>query len=141
PLNHGGLEMGVIPCTPDSVKCLEQWKKADVVLADEIYTRIADQTHDPEGEALTLLQAREADFDGDSFLQSVYWNEIQELQVRRGNISGAIEALQNGIRLGFPNAYFYDSLGNLLKQEGRQSEADRDFAKAKVLLVQNPIAP
>ncbi len=139
PLDNGGMEMGIIPCTSASVKYLEQWRKADAVLADEVYTRISAQTRDPEGEALAMLQAHQADFEEDPFLRAVYWDKIQEIQTSRGNVPAAIEALQNGIQQGFSNAYFYALLGNLLNQKGQKLEADKAFAEAKILMAKNPM--
>lgn len=78
-LTYGGMELGIIPDVSYNMESLHRWQKADGDLQE--VNRVIQEWNlpDPRGRALHLLQEHEADFEGDRFLQSVYWDKVQML--------------------------------------------------------------
>ncbi len=131
---QGGLEMGVFLLTEKNMALLERWRKAQAVLRDALYETLDLKTPGSNDRALRLLKNQYSYFQGDRFLETVYWDKVQAYQMSAGNVPAAVKALQNGLRRGFRNDYFCLLLGGYLDQEGRKEEAGRAFAEAKALM-------
>jgi 4-amino-4-deoxy-L-arabinose transferase-like glycosyltransferase len=134
---QGGLELGIFPLTEQNTAIVERWKGAQVVLREALWETFDSSHPDPQGRALRLLQTNYSNFQGDPFLETLYWDHIQSTQLELGNTAGAVEALQKGLQLGYRNDYFYLWLGELLKQEGQGVESQRAFAEAKACVKGN----
>jgi len=130
---QGGLEMGVFPLTENNMDLLERWRKAQAVLRDALYESLDLRTPDSNERAIRLLESQYSCFQGDRFLETVYWDKVQTYQMSAGNVPAAVESLQNGLQRGLRNDYFCLLLGGYLIKEGRGAASDRAFAEAKAL--------
>ena len=129
PAAHGGLELGVIPCSAAN-PVPPSWPKAHSVLKDVDLLLDEGLPSDSAGRALEVLQSNRADFEGDPFLQSVYWDKLQGLYAAQGKIAEAVEALRQAAHSGYPVASVYQWMAYRLKQENQDQQAEEAYQKA-----------
>jgi len=128
---QGGLELGFVKLDGERPRFLAGWIKAQDDLREAGWILLEAKRTDPAGEAVSYLERHSPDFQGDPFLESVYWNKVQDLRAKRGDLPGALEALRRGIQEGFPNAFSYQKMGAILEWEGKTAEAQEAFRKAR----------
>ncbi len=127
--DDGGLMLGFVPVNASNQPILERWAKANDVFKrnNDIYM---DPVSDQANETLKDLYAHYAIFQGDRFLESVFWQKVAFYEIYRHQIPEAVAALKNGVQNGYPSAQFYNQLGELFAFFGKKDEAEGYFKKA-----------
>jgi hypothetical protein len=125
----GGLMLGFVRINASDLKTLTRWAKANDVLKrnNDIYM---DPVSNQADETLKDLYAHYAVFQGDRFLESVFWEKIAFYEVYRNKIPEAVAALKNGEQKGYPSAQVFNQLGELFAFFGKKDEAEVYFKKA-----------
>ncbi len=129
-LAEGEMTLVVIPVEELSAPILESWVKADEALAPADWTLINLNIKSSRLEVLSQLGSAYPAFQGDPFLETVFWNWVYLNHSADHDLEKAKGDLNNIITRGCPNAYAYNELGSLLAVEGKRVEAKAAFTKA-----------
>jgi hypothetical protein len=130
PNDYGGLTLGFIPLDSHTGPILERWKKANGIFKqnNDLYMEhISGQSVDP---ILNDLYAHYALFQGDRFLESVFWEKVAFYEEFQMKIPEAVAALKKAAQDGYAAAELYNKLGVLTALLGNQEEAEGYFEKA-----------
>ena len=126
----GGLSLGVVPLTPSNRKGMQNWISANQAFRKTTLEMIFQTGKRPAGEILGELSGLQPLVKGDPFLESCLWEKVEFHKVLEGDLPGAARALQKGLALGYPNAFFDEQMGLVLWRENRLREAKLYFQKA-----------
>lgn len=130
PTRNGGMVLGLLPLDHRTGPILERWRSAHRQ-ASRLVSRMMNLGPDASFEALREeWEGARPEFQGDPFLESVYWEKMGLLDARGFRYEAVIRDCQEGLRLGYPSANLYNQLGVVLRLEGRIPEARRAFQKA-----------
>jgi hypothetical protein len=129
PNDYGGLMLGFVPVDSRTSEILQRWKKADDVL-NQNNEDFIESTSQPSAVALKGLYAHYPVFQGDRFLESVFWDKVAFYEVFQKSMPEAVAALKKGITAGYPSAQFFNELGDLFAYFGYKKEAEDYFKKA-----------
>ncbi len=126
----GGLSLGIIPITPGVKNVLQKWTAANLAFR-KLTLEMIFQTEKMSGENIVQeLEGLQPLAQGDPFLESCLWGKMEFYNVLMGDIDGAIHSIQEGLELGYPNAFFYDQMGLLLWKKNDLKAARHYFQKA-----------
>ncbi len=159
-LSHadGGIMLWIMPATPERLGIFKRWQKAGLALQPflEQYALLGPNENDHLGPLLDSLETAYPFFQGDSFLESIYWEIRGNIDFRnvlgksppvtlfQNQIQGHIPPsltqtillpclmdFQQGIKKGYPAANFYYQLGALESMAGDREKALKYFKKAE----------
>jgi len=122
--------LGVIPLDPRTAPDLGRWMRADrelQPLTDSIMDAFRGQDQEP---FLKALFESYPSLRGDPFLESCFWEKVVFHLMAAGDEAGALKALQQGVKKGYPAAHLFNMEGVLLAKEGKVHEARMAFQKA-----------
>lgn len=136
----GGWMLWIVPLTPKNRGDFGRWIKANYVLGPFIESNLG-QLHDESYEkTITSLMIVEPYFQGDPFLETVYWEKMSDLYLKQAilgsgqpdprRLDQGIGALNNALSLGYPSAHLYNHLGNLWLLRQNEQEARKAFQNA-----------
>jgi uncharacterized protein HemY len=85
-----------------------------------------------------LLSQMEPSLPSDPLIQSCFWDitfMLHNMENVYGtkafqNLEDSMDSIRNGIRRGYPTAYFYNELGTLYSIERQYGDAERAFKNA-----------
>jgi hypothetical protein len=126
----GGWVLALIPLPSPREEILKRWIEADRSAAE--MAGLVYDNHDwkPRGPVLEGLKARYFLFQGDPFLESVYWEKVAQNEYMDRHYEAQLEALKEALALGVPAAHLYNDLGALYLRRGRFREAQEAYRKA-----------
>lgn len=130
PDRDSGLLLGIISSSPPNSEALGRWVKAENFLLAErdraAYRRI---DYDWSSSVDRLKQAYGL-FQGDPFLESIYWEKLGFYDASGNRLPEAVEDLRMALLKGYPSANLFYSLGVFLNFEGKTQEARQAFEMA-----------
>lgn len=77
-------------------------------------------------------------FPGDPFLTAIYWEKFAFFKVIEKDYPSAAQAYANAIKLGFPAGHLFYQWGLVLRDLGKESEAQLKFSQSR-LIARQPI--
>ena len=129
PNDYGGFMLGFISIDSRDETIMQRWKKADDAFKQN--TKIfMESTPNSADVGLKDLYTRYPIFQGDRFLESVFWDKVAFYKEFRANIPAAIAALKNGAKDGYPSAQLFEETGELSAYLGYKKEGQDYFEKA-----------
>ena len=125
-----GWTLGLIPAGEMTAEERSQWSDAALVFKRVGSLRMYWQRYQSLEPILRDLLSQKASFEGDPFLQSVFWEEAALLFNIERNLPYALACYQRAIQGGYPAAQLYNESGVLEALSGRRKQALLDFRKA-----------
>ena len=127
PNDFGGMMLGSIPWNPVTDQELKRWHRANAVFSENNWFYM-NRDHEVSTDLMIghLLKNYQV-FEKDRFLESIFWSRMAFLYFKKGDTGRAREALLEGLRRGYPVAHFYNELGVLSVDEGKEGDALRYF--------------
>ncbi len=125
-----GLILVVIPRGGIDLRTFNQWALADRALVSVSMEMLNRPTNGRRGKILQEFSKIYHFFQGDPFLESLFWNQVYLNHSADGDLPSALFDLRQAIRLGYPSAYFYNEAGALLFSEKNQEWAREAFTRA-----------
>jgi hypothetical protein len=129
---NGGFMLWMMPTTGRR-ETLEHWEEATKSLKpfiDQCLSYAAGESFKP---VLDQLAAAYPHFKDDPFLESCFWEKMadNELKVPAPDHSASIQAVQQGLKLGYPSAHLFHALGTYWWMDHHWSEARQAFQRAQ----------
>jgi hypothetical protein len=124
------MMLAIIPTASPHVNILRDWFEGDrlyhplVVQIENVLSR------DDQLAVIKDLESLGSRLSPDPFLQSCLWEKIAFHRMSIHDGPGALQAVQEGLKKGYPLAHFYNLEGILLGHMGRTVEARQAFHKA-----------
>jgi hypothetical protein len=126
----GGFLLGIIEFTPPTRAILEKWAAADQAL-NPLVDQVMEEGVDPDQSAmLKTLQKAYPFFQGDAYLESLFWRLRAIHQAAAGLYPEAVEDETKALQKGFPQAEIYNERGLLKVKAGDLKGARKDFGLA-----------
>ncbi len=138
-LQGANLVLGIIPLDQEREKTLEAWRRADQALRDITWAAANLPENGDRSSVFTQLDRVYPLFEGDLFLESIYWEWVfnfQGWEMAYGDKNTALHypralhAVQEELKQGYPTALFYNELGALQLMGGDVRDARDAFEKA-----------
>lgn len=126
----GGFLLGVIDVTMKNQALLQRWTDADRALAP-LVDRVMEAGVDPDqGAMLKTLRDAYPSFQGDPYLESVFWRIVAIHQAAAGHWRQAVADETQALQKGFPQAEIYNERGLLKLKTSDFQGARKDFIHA-----------
>lgn len=125
-----GWTLGVVPAAEMTPAEREKWAAAAGTFSRVRSLHMYWQRYQPLDPILRVLFSRRGLFEGDPFLESVFWEEAALFFNIQRNLPAALACYQRAARKGYPAAQLYNDLGTLEALKGSIGEARVDFKKA-----------
>jgi 4-amino-4-deoxy-L-arabinose transferase-like glycosyltransferase len=136
----GGWMLWVFPLTSGNRAVVDRWVKADQALKPFIESNLGQLHGESYEKTINALTTAEPTFQGDPFLQSVYWEKMGDLILKQSVLVSArpdptlldqaIHCLDQAVSLGYPSANLYNHLGNLWLLRQNEPAARKAFQNA-----------
>ncbi len=131
--NHlagSGLVLAVIPVEDKDRPLLQKWLEADIQMGG-VTREIMGQywMGDPEPVLKKLFGAYPS-LRGDRFLETCFWEKVLYYQKTKGSPRDCLEAIQEGLKRGYPFPPLLNDKGVFLMEEGNYGEARKAFESA-----------
>jgi hypothetical protein len=136
----GGWMLWVFPLTSGNRAVVVRWVKADQALKPFIESNLGQLHGESYEKTINALTTAGPTFQGDPFLQSVYWEKMGDLILKQAVLDSArpdptlldqaILSLDQAVSLGYPSANLYNHLGNLWLLRQNEASARKAFQNA-----------
>lgn len=133
------LSLDVIPVGNDRMDFVEKWVRADKALRDIVWETANVPENGNDTAIFPELARAYPLFQGDPFLESVYWEWVFNFQGwenafgdRNGALHGPamLQTIREELDRGYPTAFFYNELGAMMARQGNLPAARKAFEKA-----------
>ena len=133
------LVLGILPLGEGGKEPVENWRRANAALRDAVWTEANVPEDGDRREVFTQLEGMKPLFGGDPFLESLYWEWVFKFHIwenaygdrnRSWHNPAALRALREGLRQGYPTAFFYNEWGAFLALQGDIPGARKAFEAA-----------
>ncbi len=125
-----GWTLGVIPAAEMTPVETGKWAAAAGAFSRVRSLHMYWQRYQPLDPILRDLFSRRGLFEGDPFLESVFWEEAALFFNIQRNLPYALASYQKALKKGYPAAQLYNDMGTLEALKGSMGEARADFKKA-----------
>jgi tetratricopeptide (TPR) repeat protein len=139
PGDEGGWMLEIVPVSGQSPETWARWTAANNALLDGVSVLMNRKEGGSYAETRQALLKAQPLAQGDPFLECCLWEQVfnsYNSDAAYGDrhqfkdFQGALAALDQGLILGYPNAYFYNERGSMEVLVGQRKEAMEDFKRA-----------
>ncbi|HJT23940.1 MAG TPA: hypothetical protein VJ873_05150 [bacterium] len=137
-LPDGGMMLFVFPLDENRRQALQGWWGAQKALEPFLGRYMEYSGGRSLEKELEILEKVEPAFQGDPFLQAVFFEKKSDMEARQSLMGftdaggdAAIQSLRQAASEGCPAAHLYERMGVLLLRKGRAREAKAAFEKAR----------
>jgi 4-amino-4-deoxy-L-arabinose transferase-like glycosyltransferase len=133
----GGWMLWLFPATPSRLETLQRWQAASQALEPFIHESLCYVPGNSFEKMSVILQKAYPAFQGDSFLESCFWEKMADLSTRQAlahltpsDPRAVAENLSSAVQKGYPAAHLFRNLGIDAWRNNDIPRARRHFQQA-----------
>jgi hypothetical protein len=131
-----GLRLRLVPVDVSNRTLFARWLEADRCLEEAAFLDLNRPGRESPSGILQTLSSRRRLFQGDPYLESLFWERMAGYEVEGQEGPAAVESMRKAVRLGCPRASAFQRLGILEMKNQDAAGARSAFIQAGLL---NPL--